>query len=247
MQTVTYADRKGIPLKADIFHVTDGGPLVVFCHGGGWISGGREDYHDEAQWWADQGINCACVSYRLAPLNPFPAAVADLQDFVIYARQQGYDKIVAFGNSAGGHISAMLALSDDYFGLDDEATGFKVDAAVSVCPITDVTNPRETQYPVGWPFVEQFIGSLDAEDALLKAASPIYHVSSNDVPMLLVHGEEDDIVPVDQSRRLFEALQKVGAPTELHILPGEMHSFTWEAWQKIRDLALAWIPQTVKS
>ncbi|MCC7102078.1 MAG: alpha/beta hydrolase fold domain-containing protein [Fimbriimonadaceae bacterium] len=247
METVVYAERKGIPLEADLFRSASADPLIVFCHGGGWITGFRDDYHDEARWWREQGISCACVSYRLAPLNPFPAAVADLQDFVRYARAKGHERIVAFGNSAGGHIAAMLALSDDYFGPDDDATGFKADAAIAICPITDMTNPRESQFPVGWPFVEQFVGSLDAEDALLKAASPLFHASCGDGPVLLIHGEEDEIVPVDQSRRLFEALKGFGTPSELHVLPGETHAFSWPAWQRIRELARAWIHQSVAS
>lgn len=248
---MAYADRAGVPLHADFFlpDSPSNGPLVIFCHGGGWISGDRTVYQEEAEWLASLGIAAASADYRLAPLNTFPACIADLQDFVIYVRAHaerfGVDpnRIVSMGNSAGGHLSAMLALCDTYFGTDPNPGNFKVNGAVAVCPITDLTAPREGHYPISWSFIEQFLGSIDAPQEVLRAASPICHVSSNDMPMILIHGDEDDIVPIDQSIRLHEALRAVGAPTELHVLEGEMHGFTMPAWLQIREISLRFFQQ----
>ena len=246
---VVYATKAGLPLEAD-FYLPDSSspaPLVVFCHGGGWISGSRDMYEEEAVLMAQNGIAAATVSYRLAPLNPFPACVADLQDFVLFARAQADrfqiqpDRIVAIGNSAGGYLSAMLALCDKYFGEGEPQGPYKVDASVAICPITDLTAPRETHFPISWSFLEQFLGGLDAPEELLRLASPLHHVSPLDAPMLLLHGDQDDIVPVKQSHDLAAALKAVGANVELVILPHEMHSFTWPAWMGIREKMLHFV------
>ncbi len=240
---VVYAERAGFPLAADFALPENarGGPLVVFCHGGGWISGERSMYAEEAQWLASQGIAAATVSYRLAPLHPFPACVADLQDFIIFARGRaamyGYDpeKIIAVGNSAGGHLAAMLALGDNYYGQGEPSHNFKVNGSVAICPITDLTDSRARHFPISWSFIEQFVGSLEADLTVLQEASPLYHASKLDSPMLLIHGSEDDIVPVSQSQDLHAALMEAGAEIELVVLPGESHSFTLAAWMGIRQ------------
>ena len=121
-------------------------PLLVFLHGGGWVGGHRSMYHDEAIYYATKGYVCACVEYRFAPEDPFPAAVLDAQKFVQYARFHADDlgidphKIVAFGNSSGGYLAAMLGLLDQLIAthsVEEEYSLYspKADLVVDICGI----------------------------------------------------------------------------------------------------------------
>lgn len=233
---IVYSSPGGVPLYLDLFspEVDRTLPAVLMIHGGGWISGDRDMMHEEAHWLAPQGFVCACMNYRLAPLHPYPAAVNDVRAAVAYLREHASElglnasRIVAFGNSAGGHLAAMAALSGP--------TTTKVDAAVAICPITDLTEPRTQHLAISWGFLEQFMGGPFEESPEAWAeASPLSHVSADSPPMLLIHGVEDDVVPVAQSQALHDALKVSGVDSTYIALPGEMHAFSLPAWLRIRE------------
>jgi dipeptidyl aminopeptidase/acylaminoacyl peptidase len=66
-------------------------------------------------------------------------------------------------------------------------------------------------------------GPLERDNANAIAASPLHYVSKDDPPFLIVHGEGDRVVPVEQSQRFYEELRKVGVNATLKILPGVGH------------------------
>jgi len=122
-----------------------------------------------------------------------------------------------------------------------------VKAAVALCPITDLRNPRETHFPISFSFLEQFIPELDhpTGEAVLAQASPIVHVEGLCSHLYLAHGSSDDIVPVKQSQDFHKTAKAVGDGLGLEVvyreLKGEGHSFTWNAWSSMRDEALAFL------
>jgi acetyl esterase/lipase len=209
-------------------------------------------FRDEAKWLAEQGLACACPSYRLAPLHPFPCAVADLQGMICHARSSANflsidpQKICVIGNSAGGHLAAMTALLDHPIDPHIDTAGFSpmASCAVAISPITDLTDPRARHLPIAWSFLEQFMACpYEGHELLWKQASPIHHVGPSASPILLIHGDKDDVVPHDQSESLARALEEAGVDCDLHLLAEEMHSFSMEGWFKIRDLYLSWIKE----
>lgn len=216
-------------------------PLVVFLHGGGWISGDKTMYRDEAIWLAGQGFACACIEYRLAPLYPFPVPVADCQDFIKFSREIAPvlaidpENITAIGNSAGGHLALMLGMCQSRFG---EAGGSaeRVNAVVDICGIADMGNPSDVHYPLAMQFLEQFMdGGYEGRENIWSAASPLNYVQEAQGRYLVIHGSEDEVVPVEQSRKLAQGLSSAGLPCRFVELDGEAHSFSFEAWDRIRN------------
>lgn len=253
---ISFGDTGSSDLEFDFFRPDNESrvPLVIFVHGGGWISGDRTMFRDEAVWLAEKGYACACASYRLAPLHPFPAAISDIQTMVAFARREADtlgiepNHVAVIGNSAGGHLAAMTALLDRPLDPKLELGGFspRADTAVAISPITDLTDPRAQHLPIAWSFLEQFMACpFEGHELLWHQASPIHHVSKGAAPLLIIHGDEDDVVPAEQSQRLFSALEAEGAPAALEILHGEMHSFSLEGWFKIRSLYLNWVVESV--
>jgi dipeptidyl aminopeptidase/acylaminoacyl peptidase len=76
--------------------------------------------------------------------------------------------------------------------------------------------------------VAQQMGDPDANRDALIAASPRRHVDQVTAPVLLIHGELDDIVPPQQSRRMGEALQRAGKTVRHFEIPGVYHP--WDGW-----------------
>lgn len=224
-------------------------PVVVCIHGGGWISGDKSMMAEVAVNLADQGYAVACPEYRLAPLHPYPCAVEDVQAFVRHLRAHAAElnidpnAVASLGNSAGGHLSSMLGL------LDGEVDGIrsKVNAVVNICGIADLTRPAEQHFPVSFGFLEQFMGvPYNGHEATWAEASPVSHVDKSDAPFLIIHGEEDDIVPIAQSEVLAAKLFTTGCDVEFHRLPGEGHSFTFEGWSQIEALFYAFLARTLR-
>jgi acetyl esterase/lipase len=214
-------------------------------HGGGWISGDKTAYHFEAEYFCSHGIACACIGYRLAPLHQFPAATQDALSAVAFLRQNAAElqldanRLVAFGNSAGGHLACIAGLQQEF---PNGEPAQNTNAVVSICAITDVRNPDESQYPIAMSFLEQFMGQSHSESPESYAnASPITHIRENAPPFLIFHGSNDEIVPADQARQLFLALTQSGVSAELHIMENEGHSFSMPSWLKIREQTVEFV------
>ena len=228
-----YAQRAGIPLRFDLFRPETGEqvPLVICIHGGGWISGEKEGMREVAISLADNGFAAVCPEYRLAPLHPFPAAVDDILAFTDFMAQNSSHlnidpkRIATMGNSAGGHLAVMAGLRSS-----------NVAAVVDICGITDLTNPRDQHFDISWSFIDQFLP--DATEETYKAASPMTFVTEKSPPFLIVHGINDDIVPIAQSDTLAEALRAKGVPFEYHQLEGESHGFSIAGWLQIEGLMM---------
>ena len=216
----------GIELRYDFFRPNSEEvlPLVICLHGGGWISGCKEDARDLALGLARNGFAAACPNYRLAPLHPFPAAVDDARFFVEFARSKSDEWMIdparlgSVGNSAGGHLSAMLGLSTD--------PAQRVDAVVDICGLTDLTRPAEQHFPIAWGFLEQFMAvPYDGNEKLWESASPLWQLREGLPPFYVIHGIEDDVVPIAQSDVLVGALKRLGNQVEYLRIPGEDHNF----------------------
>lgn len=236
------------PLELDLYAPGEGAPLIVFLHGGGWRVGTRSVFTPPWRGWRPDpfhrlvaaGFAVASVDYRLSGEAVFPAQLHDVTAAVrwLHARadELGVDarRLVVWGESAGGHLAALLGLTAGRPDLAELVGGDPVPAPAGVVDWygpanlstmvaqarpdavarSDVPDSRESLL-LGAPLV-------DSPD-LARRASPVTYVHPDAPPFHLAHGTDDRFVPTGQSRELAAALEAAGVPVELHLVPGADH------------------------
>ena len=234
---VTYQVQNGYENKLDIYSrrdVSGPQPTLFYIHGGGWTGGTKESAFMAVVPWLEMGWAVVNVEYRLAKISHAPAAVEDclcaLRWVVGHASEYHLDpsKIVASGDSAGGHLALMTGFTPDSAGLDrecpanDPKVGLpKVAAVVNWYGITDVVDlldgPNRKTYAVAW------LGSAPNREEIARRVSPLTYVRAGLPPVLSIQGDADPTVPYSHSLRLQEALKKANVDTELITIPGGKH------------------------
>ncbi|MEO8005442.1 MAG: alpha/beta hydrolase [Betaproteobacteria bacterium] len=211
-------------------------PAVVFLHGEGWRAGNRQQMNHFIEGMARLGYVAITVEYRLVPTARFPAQVEDCKAAVRWLRANAEkyharsDRIGVVGFSAGGHLASMLGVTrkeDGFEGLGgNPEQSSRVQAVVSFFGPTDFSArnwPKDLEEEVIAPFLG---GSFADKSDFYRRASPINYASAESPPFLFFHGTDDQLVPIDQSRRLAETLKKAGVPTRMVALEGEGHGFS---------------------
>jgi acetyl esterase/lipase len=206
-------------------------PAVVAIHGGSWEGGSRSEYGPQVARLARHGFVVFVPDYRLARAgrSTWPGALEDLRQAIRWIRSHAEafkvdpDRIVALGSSAGGHLAALLGTASP-----DSKPGevsCRVQAVVSLYGPSDLVALRRARALPDDP-LSLFVGALPSEaPAKLDAASPARQVSPDDAPMLLIHGSDDDWVPLSQSEDMALLLERAGVRHRLLIVPGARHGF----------------------
>jgi acetyl esterase/lipase len=234
---VTYAklenDRE---LKLDVFvpeKVEGKLPLVVWIHGGGWQNGTKTG--NMSGFLATVGYISASIDYRLSGEATFPAQIEDCKAAIRWLRANADkyhidpDKIGVWGGSAGGHLVALLGTAGDQKAWD---VGENTDQSSRVQAVCDFFGPADLTAMPGAQAanangaVSKLLGGPIAqkkEEA--RVASPLTYVSKDDPPFLICHGTDDRTVPVAQSEKFAEALEKAGVKVKLMKIQGAGHGF----------------------
>ncbi len=214
-----FARSDGVPLHLDVFAPGGAGPhpLILWVCGGGWRTCSKNGAMSRAGWVLEEGYALAAVNYRVSSQAVWPAQLRDVEAGVRWLRAHAAeydldaDRFGAWGDSAGGHLVAMLALAG--------GKGTEVRAACALFPPTDLlalaSAPEEVGGLLGHP------AAGDPECAL--AASPVSYARPDAPPLLLVHGDQDALVPLEQSIELRDILRKAGAEVDLMIIEGRGH------------------------
>jgi acetyl esterase/lipase len=212
-------------------------PIIIYIHGGGW-AGLDKTWCPYAMRMLEQEYAVASINYRLSHQAPFPAQLYDCKAAVRWLRAYATeyhldgDHIGAWGDSAGGHLSAMLGVTADHRELEGDCGTPGVSSRVqAVCdwygpaslqPLALAMSELERQDEASW--LARFIGGAPAgNEDKLKAASPVRYASKNASPFLIMHGDRDTIVTLSQSIYLYEALWLAGADVELYVVRGGDH------------------------
>jgi acetyl esterase/lipase len=253
---ITFATADGIDLKLDLCRPSTGTgpfPALVYIYGGGWGFAGPNFSKAECarviSEAASRGYVAVAVEHRrLAfdwdtrkPKHRFPEQVHDVKCAVrwLRANSENYhvdsERIGAVGFSSGGHLALMLALTDKSDGLEgdcgDMTYSSRIQAAVSSAGSTELVS-RYSQEPV---LIAAFLGdSPEKIPDVYAKASPLTYVTKDDPPILLIHGDVDELVPLQQAELLDAKLTEVGVPHTLVIKKGYTHLALWhekEVWE----------------
>ena len=231
---LVYKTVNGAALTLDLYcpeKVSGPAPVIVWIHGGAWRRGGKRKCPAVAL--VPDGYAVASIDYRLSSTAPFPAQIEDCKAAVRWLRANAAkynldaDRIGVWGMSAGGHLAALLGTSGGVPELEGSGDNMQYSSRVqAVCAVAGPTNlPALTNVgPKRMSAIEGLLGGpLEKDKAKAIAASPIHYVSKDDPPFLIVHGEGDRVIPVEQSQRFYEELRKAGVNATLKILPRVGH------------------------
>ncbi|MGQ9454956.1 MAG: alpha/beta hydrolase fold domain-containing protein [Armatimonadota bacterium] len=196
-----------------------------------------------ARWLTDYGYVVASVEYRLSGEAKFPAQIADCRAAIRFLREKSKqyginpNRIGVCGGSAGGHLAALLGTSSDVRELDDtfprhlqSKISNRVQAVCVFYGPSDLTVPLAEDPAKKKPGpVAELLGGKPAEKSgLARLASPVFFVTPDDPPFLIVHGEQDLLVPISQAEKLYEALKKAGLDVTFIRVKNAGHGFVKE-------------------
>jgi acetyl esterase/lipase len=236
---VPYCTGGGTPLLMDLLipaqRIRKPTPAVLWIHGGGWERGDKNG-NSGAQLLANEGFVAASIFYRLSGDWPFPADIEDCKCAIRFLRANASkygidpDRIGVAGASAGGHLAELVATADRSAKLEGDGgwpgISSRVSAAAAYYGVSDFTvGAMQFQHHTGKVVIKLFRGTEKEKPELYRQASPIFWVSKDDPPLLLAHGEKDDLVPFDQSRRMAAAYRRSGLPVELIEVKNAAHDF----------------------
>lgn len=219
--------------------IVSGAPVLLQVHGGGWTIGNKDQQGIPLmQHLAAKGWVCVAINYRLSPRDAFPAHVIDVKKAIawIKANIETYggdpDYIAITGGSAGGHLTALTALTA---GDDSLQPGFEdVDTTVQVAVphygvydfagSTGIRNAELMRDSFIGPRILQKRWADSPED--FEAASPILRITADAPDFFVLHGERDTLVDVEQARLFVDKLKRVSKRSVVYAeLPGAQHAF----------------------
>jgi acetyl esterase/lipase len=211
--------------KLDIHYLRDlkNAPVVLYIHGGGWCGGDKSFSRFYAPILIEDGYVFVSINYRLAPAYKFPIQIEDCTSALKWVTDNISDykgdpcKIGILGDSAGGHLTALLVAGSKWH------TKFSIDADRIRCwvPISGVHDLRLKDNYNNPDYENLF--NVFVNDDHLEAASPVSHITGNEPPSLIIHGSDDWIVPRTNSIALYDKLREKGADSTLQLIRGYWH------------------------
>ena len=208
-------------------------PTIVVIRGNGWLSGDKEHFGPIAAALAKRGLAAVSIEFRASGEATFPAAVQDTKAATRWVRanatryQLDPNAIGAIGGSSGAHLAVYLGVTGDDRQLEGDGGNRGVSSAVSaVVGLATPTDLGSIEHPGGVTMVTAFLGAAYEEDASLwERASPARHVDPSSPPLLLMHSENDAVVPYEQSLHLARQYEAAGVPVEVVLIPDAPHAF----------------------
>ena len=235
---VEYGKVGDVSLKLDIYRPTKSPeqplPAVVWIHGGGWRMGSKDKHMPAtATGLVPHGYVVVSIDYRLR--DPFPAAVEDSKCAVRWLRANAKkygvdpDHIGVMGGSAGGNLALMVGCVDEKAGMEGQGghqgVSSRVQAVCALYPATDFTAGPVFKGGDAPHILAYLGGTLQEKPAVYKQASPVTHVSKDDPPTLLIHGDHDETSPFEQSESMLRLFKAAGVEATLIPVKNAGHVF----------------------
>jgi acetyl esterase/lipase len=226
---ISYAPGLGLDLYLP---AKQAGPLIVYVHGGAWRSGSKNEM--PLGELVESGCPVASVDYRLSTVARFPAQVHDIKAAIRFlrARQEALNidasRVVIAGSSAGGHLAALVGVTNGDKRLEGEVGEYLKESSalqgiISFYGGSDLTTILSQSTPKGLevrkPALDLFLGDQPEKvEERARLASPVFHVDKNDPPLLLFHGDRDPQMPINQAHQLQGTYEKAGLKARLKVL-----------------------------
>lgn len=207
-------------VKPDDWKPTDQRPAIVFFHGGGWVEGAVSQFNEQSRYFAQRGLVCVQVQYRLIPSHstiPPVVCIQDARSAMRWVRSHhqelGIDphRIAAAGGSAGGHLAAQVGLSE---GTDDPGDDLSI-------------SPKANALILFNPVLDNGPGCYGANRIgdRYRELSPAYSVTPDDPPAIVFIGTKDKYIAIATMEKFRDRMTKAGVRCDLHIYPGQEHGF----------------------
>lgn len=240
-EKIIYKTVGNLKLPMNVYYPTSGikgkMPCVLCIHGGSWKTKVKEneefttDWMDmNAKYYSQQGMVGIAISYRNIDdenTNVFDL-ISDCQDAMRYIKEKldyvDNDKIVAIGDSAGGHLATCLGISQD-----DE---LRPNITIACNPVLDLTKEK-------WAFC------TDTKEEL-KKASPLFNIGEKSSKFLCMHGDEDTVVDINDTIEFANKLKEKGVVSEMIVEKGKQHAFVLFDYISTDEEALTYMEQTME-
>lgn len=242
IRNVAYA-QGGIRQRLDIYRPAvippEGCPVLLQIHGGAWMIGAKEEQALPLMYrMAGSGWICVAANYRLSPSVGFPTHLQDCKAALAWIRTHGRaygmnpDFVAVTGGSAGGHLTALMGLTENRSDLQpgNEGVDTSVQACVPFYGVYDFLN-RSGARPSSARFLE-FLGERvlhatpEEDPARWELASPVTQVHADAPPFMVLHGARDSLAPVADARLFARHLREVSRNPVVYVeLQGAEHAF----------------------
>ncbi len=227
---------------------------VIAIVSGGWISSHDSINPDRMKFWTDRGYTVFAVVHGCQPKFTIPEIVNDMNRAVRFIRYHAGDYAIdpdhlgVYGSSAGGHLSLMLGTAGDAgnsLAKDPvDRVSSRVQAVACFFPPTDFLNYGQTgETAIGVGILKDYAAPFDFQtiepkrrtyepitdrakiEEIARAISPINHATPDDPPTLIIHGDADKLVPIQQAEIMVAKLKEAGVEAKLIPKPGAAHGW----------------------
>lgn len=229
--------------------------LVVWIHGGAWMFTNKD--WNNVKYLVKHGYALASIDYRLSKDATFPAQIKDcnaaLNFLLANAASYGIDPrhFVVGGASAGGQLALLLGLArnERALGADPSVKPFAILDFFGPTDLTSIIDEvgqghgREVQEDV----VPRLLGGpLIDHMELARQASPLSYVGRENPPVLILHGDKDDLVPYAQSQRLHSQLDQAGVKNQLITVKGAGHDGPMFETPDIQEKVISFLSESAQ-
>lgn len=249
---VVYGHKFGMALTFDVYQPQKqvNGAGVLFMVSGGWYSRWT-DPKNMLSWFKpllDEGFTVFSVRHGSSPKFLIPEAVNDVRRSVrfirLHAKDYGVnpDQLGVWGGSAGGHLSLVLGTTSDKGNPKSKdavlQNSDRVAAVVAYYPPTDLRDFVDEKSPYYHRFP-----ALQFDAELADDFSPVLHVTQDDPPTLLIHGDKDKLVPIRHSEKIMQQFEDQKVQAKLLIIKDAAHGFQGEDNTRASQAVVNWFKQ----
>ena len=257
---VVYGHKDGLALTFDVLKpkANANGAAVVFLVSGGWVSSYSPPQIAVVRFkdLLDKGFTVIMLRHGSSPKYLIPEIVADVRRAIRFIRYNAKnwgvdpDRLGVFGGSAGGHLALVLSTASDTGDPDAKEDflkeGNRVASVVAYFPPVDLRPLARGVQPPPPPGGRPFrFPALNFEKEKAPDYSPIVHVTPDDPPALLIHGDKDELVPVSNSKIIHEAFQKNKVKTQLIVIKDAGHGFRGDDAKNASAAMVSWFEETL--